>query len=128
MVIHQQVAFDKPETTFSCLEDDLAELSRWIEFSTDNESTCSIELAKTLDDCLRWKLTVVAKDICFAIAPQEQRQFYICVSVGACQKLCLHWSSQSSRTSESSGLTFQPWSNCPKREKSARLVDRLQQG
>lgn len=51
---------------FSCLEDDLLQLSRWIEFSAENESTYSIELARLLMTAAA-EVDVVAKALCKAI-------------------------------------------------------------
>ena len=48
---------------FSCLEDDLLELSRWIEFTEENEETYSIELARLLMTVAA-EADVVAKELC----------------------------------------------------------------
>lgn len=51
---------------FSCLEDDLSVLSRWIEFADRNESVYSIELARLLMTSAA-EVDVVAKALCTAI-------------------------------------------------------------
>ena len=51
---------------FSCLEDDLLELSRWIEFSADNENVYSLEIARLLMTAAA-EVDVVAKALCKAV-------------------------------------------------------------
>lgn len=51
---------------FLCIEDDLQRLSRWIEFSPDNEAVYSIELARLLMTASA-EVDVVAKALCKAI-------------------------------------------------------------
>jgi len=48
---------------FFCIEDDILRLSRWIEFSSDNESVYSIELARLLMTAAA-EVDVVAKALC----------------------------------------------------------------
>ena len=56
---------------FFCLEDDVAALSRWIEFSKDNEPVYSIELARLLMTASA-ECDVVAKALCRAIDPKSR--------------------------------------------------------
>ena len=63
-IFHQSVS---PHLNyFSCLEDDLLELSRWVEFCAENESVYSIELARLLMTAAA-EVDVVAKALCAAI-------------------------------------------------------------
>jgi hypothetical protein len=55
---------------FFCLEDDIARLSRWIEFKPENESVYSIELARLLMTAA--EVDVVAKMLCKAIDPKTK--------------------------------------------------------
>jgi len=51
---------------FFCIEDDILQLSRWIEFSSENESVYSIELARLLMTAAA-EVDVVAKALCASI-------------------------------------------------------------
>lgn len=63
---HQPVPHDW--NYFFCLEEDIVALSRWIEFSAENESVYSIELARLLMTASA-EVDVVAKSLCKAINP-----------------------------------------------------------
>jgi len=56
---------------FFCLEDDVRALSRWIEFSGENEAVYSIELARLLMTASA-ECDVVAKALCRAIDPNSR--------------------------------------------------------
>lgn len=63
-ILHQLVS---PHLNyFSCLEDDLLALSRWVEFCEANEPVYSIELARLLMTAAA-EVDVVAKALCAAI-------------------------------------------------------------
>lgn len=64
---------------FFCLEDDIANLSRWIEFTAENESVYSIELARLLMTAAA-ECDVVAKALCKVIDTKSRA-----TSVGAYQ-------------------------------------------
>lgn len=53
---------------FFCIKDDVLALSRWMEFSRDNEAVYSIELARLLMTASA-ECDVVAKALCLAIEP-----------------------------------------------------------
>lgn len=93
---------------FSCLEDDLLQLSRWIEFSTDNESTYSIELARLLMTATA-EVDVVAKILCKAIDKKRDARkinVYRDVLLKAVPML-----PQSKVDMPRFGMTLQPWSS-----------------
>lgn len=56
---------------FFCIEEDIAALSRWIEFSTENETVYSIELARLLMTASA-EADVVAKGLCRALDPHSR--------------------------------------------------------
>jgi hypothetical protein len=56
---------------FFCLEEDIANLSRWIEFSEENERVYSIELARLLMTATA-ECDVVAKALCRALNPESK--------------------------------------------------------
>lgn len=56
---------------FLCLEDDIAHLSRWIEFSQENEASYSIEMARLLMAAAA-EADVVAKMLCQSIKPESK--------------------------------------------------------
>lgn len=65
-----------------CIEEDILALSRWIEFSEDNEQVYSLELARLLMTAAA-EADVVAKALCRAINPQSRAS-----SIGSyCQEL-----------------------------------------
>ncbi len=93
---------------FLCLEDDLLQLSRWIEFSTDNEPTYSIELARLLMTATG-EVDVVAKSLCKAIDKKcsaDNIRAYQTVLLNAVPIL-----PQSKVDMPRFGMTFQPWSS-----------------
>ena len=93
---------------FSCLEDDLLTLSRWIEFCPQNEGVFSIELARLLMTACA-EVDVVAKALCKEIAPARGAQSigpYQDVLCTALPMLCdVHV-----RVARF-GMTFNPWVN-----------------
>lgn len=56
---------------FFCLEEDISSLSRWIEFSLENESVYSIELARLLMTASA-EVDVIAKSLCKIIDPKAR--------------------------------------------------------
>jgi hypothetical protein len=58
---------------FFCLEDDIRQLSRWIELSENNESVYSIELARLLMTASA-EADVVAKGLCRALDPRARAE------------------------------------------------------
>jgi len=93
---------------FSCLEDDLLQLSRWIEFSPDNETVYSIELARLLMTAAA-EVDVVAKALCKAINLERDAsgiQAYKEVLMNAVPML-----PQAEVEIPRFGMTFRPWSN-----------------
>lgn len=93
---------------FFCFEEDIANLSRWIEFSQENESVYSIELARLLMTATA-ECDVVAKALCRAIDPRSRAS-----SINAYQAQLL---SQYPQLSEAEiaiprfGKTLHPWDN-----------------
>lgn len=93
---------------FSCLEDDLIQLSRWIEFSPDNEMVYSIELARLLMTASA-EVDVVAKALCKAIDIHKNAS-----GINSYQSILLQAIPMlpESRVEMSRfGMQFQPWSN-----------------
>lgn len=93
---------------FSCLEDDLLQLSRWIEFSADNESAYSIELARLLMTAAA-EVDVVAQALCKAIDKKRDASsinVYQAVLMNAVPMLA-----QAEVEMPRFGMTFKPWSN-----------------
>ncbi|MEB5967369.1 hypothetical protein [Comamonas testosteroni] len=93
---------------FSCLEDDLVQVSRWIEFSSDNELVYSIELARLLMTASA-EVDVVAKALCTEIDESQNAS-----SINKYQSVLLkaiptlpHAKVEMPRF----GMQFQPWSN-----------------
>lgn len=66
---HRQVPHDW--NYFFCLEEDIIALSRWIEFSFENEGVYSIELARLLMTASA-EVDVVAKSLCNRINPDAK--------------------------------------------------------
>ena len=93
---------------FSCLEDDLVELSRWIEFSAANEAAYSIELARLLMTAAA-EVDVVAKALCAAINRQRDASsinVYQEVLIAAVPML-----PDAQVTMPRFGMTFRPWAS-----------------
>lgn len=93
---------------FSCLEDDLLALSRWIEFCPANEEVFSIELARLLMTACA-EVDVVAKALCAEIAPARRAK-----TIGAYQEvLCasLPMLSSVQVRMDRFGMVFRPWLN-----------------
>lgn len=93
---------------FSCLEDDLLSLSRWIEFCAHNEAVYSIELARLLMTACA-EVDVVARALCKAIAPDakaESINAYQAVLMGALPLL-----SDAKVNMARFGMSFIPWAN-----------------
>lgn len=98
---------------FSCLEDDLFQLSRWIEFSADNESAYSIELARLLMTAAA-EVDVVAKALCKAIDKKRDAS-----SINVYQEVLLKavpMLPQAKVEMPRFGMIFQPWSNWTEKE------------
>lgn len=100
---------------FSCLEDDLLQLSRWIEFSAENEAVYSIELARLLMTAAA-EVDVVAKALCKEIDSKRKAE-----SINVYQEVLtktipmLH---QAEVEMPRFGMVFQPWSNWGEKEKN----------
>lgn len=99
---------------FSCIEDDLLELSRWIEFAPANEAVYSLELARLLMTSAA-EVDVVAKALCAAIDKDRRAEsinVYQEVLIGAVPML---------PTAEVEmprfGLVFHPWVNWAEEKK-----------
>lgn len=93
---------------FSCLEDDLLQLSRWIEFSADNETVYSIELARLLMAAAA-EVDVVAKALCKAIDKERNASsinVYQSVLIQAVPML-----PEAKVEMPRFGMIFQPWRN-----------------
>ncbi len=93
---------------FLCIEDDLQRLSRWIEFSPDNEAVYSIELARLLMTASA-EVDVVAKALCKSIdkkSKAENIKDYYSVLIAAVPML-----PSAKVLMPRYGLTFCPWSN-----------------
>jgi len=68
-IIHQNI---HPHLNyFLCLEDDIENLSRWIELSVENEKTYSVELARLLMTASA-EVDVIAKHLCKSINNQSK--------------------------------------------------------
>ncbi|MEK6685359.1 MAG: hypothetical protein AABY99_03115 [Pseudomonadota bacterium] len=93
---------------FSCLEDDLLVLSRWIEFSENNESVYSIELARLLMTAAA-EVDVVAKAICATIDKQRKAESINIYQQVLIQALPMLPSAQVDMPRF--GLSFHPWAN-----------------
>jgi len=93
---------------FSCLEDDLLQLSRWIEFSADNESAYSIELARLLMTAAA-EVDVVAKALCKEIDKKREAS-----SINVYQTVLLNavpMLPQAEVEMPRFGMIFRPWRN-----------------
>lgn len=93
---------------FSCLEDDLLQLSRWIEFSSDNERVYSIELARLLMTAAA-EVDVVAKALCKAIDRDRSAS-----SINVYQSVLTQsvpMLPDAKVEMPRFGMIFQPWSN-----------------
>jgi hypothetical protein len=93
---------------FLCLEDDIERLSRWIEFSPENESVYSIELARLLMTAAA-EVDVVARALCKLIEPNARAESitsYQSVLMAAVPML-----PQAIVELPRYGLSFQPWLN-----------------
>ena len=93
---------------FLCLEDDIERLSRWIEFSSENESVYSIELVRLLMTAAA-EVDVVAKALCKLIDPKAKAE-----SINSYQSvlmLAVPTLAKASVDLPRYGLRFQPWLN-----------------
>lgn len=93
---------------FGCLEDDLLELSRWVEFCPGNESVYSIELARLLMTAAA-EVDVVAKALCSAIDKERRAE-----SIHVYQDVLLQavpMLPESLVDMPRFGMTFRPWVN-----------------
>lgn len=93
---------------FLCLESDILGISRWIEFSLDNESVYSIELARLLMTAAS-EADVLAKGLCRIIDATRSAS-----SINAYQSvLCEAFPTLPDSLVEIPrfGLEFRPWSN-----------------
>lgn len=92
---------------FFCIEDDITALSRWIEFSSDNESVYSIELARLLMTASA-EADVVAKGLCRMLDAKSRA-----ASIGAYRPLLLQafpTLPKSEVVMPRFGKTLHPWS------------------
>lgn len=93
---------------FSCLEDDLLSLSRWIEFCEQNEGVYSIELARLLMTACA-EVDVVARALCKIISPASTAE-----SINAYQAQlieALPMLPHAKVTMARFGMSFTPWVN-----------------
>ncbi|XHS78111.1 hypothetical protein ACFJGW_20675 [Burkholderiaceae bacterium UC74_6] len=93
---------------FLSLEDDIAHLARWIEFSKPNEAVYSIELARLLMAAAQ-EADVVAKALCRSLAPTARAETigaYQAVLVGAIPEV-----PDALVEMPRHGMSFTPWSN-----------------
>jgi hypothetical protein len=93
---------------FFCLEEDVARLSRWIEFSEDNEAVYSLELARLLMTASA-ECDVVAKSLCRLLDESSRVQ-----SINAYQErlVALYDDLPHARvTIPRFGKTLRPWAN-----------------
>lgn len=93
---------------FSCIEDDLLVLSRWIEFASGNEHVYSLELARLLMTAAA-EVDVVAKALCAAINKARRAEsinVYQEMLVGAVPML-----PNAQVDMPRFGMSFQPWAN-----------------
>ena len=93
---------------FSCLEDDLLTLSRWIEFCPQNESVFSIELARLLMTACA-EVDVVAKALCREIAPARGARTIGAYQEVLCAALPMLCEVQVRMTRF--GMVLNPWAN-----------------
>lgn len=98
---------------FSCLEDDLLALSRWIEFCPANEGVYSIELARLLMTACA-EVDVVAKGLSAEIAPARRAKNIGDYQEVLCASLPLLSSVQVRM--DRFGMVFSPWLNWNQRE------------
>jgi hypothetical protein len=96
---------------FFCLEDDVSNMARWIEFTVENEAVYSIELARLLMTATA-ECDVIAKALCKSLDPQSRAS-----SIGSYQPLLTQ---ASPRLPEAEvaiprfGKTLHPWQNWAK--------------
>jgi hypothetical protein len=93
---------------FLCLEDDIEQLSRWIEFSSENESVYSIELVRLLMTAAA-EADVVAKALCKFIDPQAKAE-----SINSYQSVLMLAAPMLAKATVELpryGLSFRPWLN-----------------
>lgn len=92
---------------FLALEDDLAKLSRWIEFDKANASCYSLEIARLLMVAAQ-EVDVVAKELCSELAPKAKAG-----KIGAYKAVILKsfpGLPKSKVEIPKHGLTLKPWS------------------
>ncbi len=98
---------------FLCIEDDLQRLSRWIEFSPDNEAVYSIELARLLMTASA-EVDVVAKALCKAIDHESKAS-----NIHAYQSKLIKavpMLPDAKVLMPRYGMTFNPWASWNKKE------------
>lgn len=99
---------------FLCIEDDLQHISRWIEFSAENEGVYSIELARLLMTVAA-EVDVVAKALCKAIDITTKAS-----NIHAYQSMlttAVPMLSDAKVLMPRHGMTFNPWANWHTNEK-----------
>jgi hypothetical protein len=93
---------------FLALEDDLLRMSRWIEFSQENEKTYSIELARLLMTAAA-EVDILAKAICSIICPKDKAS-----SINEYQAILCEAAPiivQTAVAMPRFGMSFMPWLN-----------------
>jgi len=93
---------------FLALEDDLLRMSRWIEFSQENEKTYSIELARLLMTAAA-EVDILAKAICGSIRPKDKAS-----SINEYQAILCETAPiivQTAVAMPRFGMHFKPWLN-----------------
>lgn len=105
-IAHQEV--DPHLNYFLCLEADIQDLSRWIEFSQENENVYSIELARLLMTASS-EVDVIARRICRSIDPARNAKGIHVYQAILCEALPML--PDASVEMPRFGMIFHPWSN-----------------
>lgn len=105
-IVHREL--EPHQSYFQCLESDIQALSRWIDFSQDNELVYSIELARLLMTAAA-EADVIAKRLCHTIDPARRAssinvyQSVLCAALPALPAAIVEMPRY--------GMEFRPWSN-----------------
>lgn len=98
---------------FLCLEADIQGLSRWIEFSPENEDVYSIELARLLMTAAA-EVDVIAKSLCKSITPARNASSINSYQSVLCEALPMLPFAVVEMPRY--GMVFRPWSNWEENE------------
>lgn len=96
---------------FLCLEADIHNLSRWIEFSSHNENVYSVELARLWMTAAQ-EADVIAKRICDIVAPERSAANILMYQEVLCAALPVLPKAEVEMPQY--GMVFHPWSNWAK--------------